>query len=228
MIEHPVDRSLQPIENCWNKIGVWGNSQCPELKKFVHCRNCPVYSTAAIQLLDRPLPPGYLDDWTSHFARPPKASEVKSQSVLLFRIASEWLAISALVLQEVAEVRKIHSLPHRRSPIVLGLVNIRGELLICVSLTETLSLQPDSNSLSSSKTTPKRFLVVKRGPSRFVFPIDEVYGIVEHDPHQLKDVPSTVAKAAGKFTRAVLNWQNKSVGCLDDELLFHSLDRSLS
>ena len=50
------------IRACWNEIGVQGNGSCPELRKVIHCRNCPVYSKAGVQLLDRPLlpriPPG--------------------------------------------------------------------------------------------------------------------------------------------------------------------------
>ena len=55
---------------CWKEIGIWGDSSCPELKKASHCRNCPVYSAAGIRMLDRPLTPGYLEEWTELLARP--------------------------------------------------------------------------------------------------------------------------------------------------------------
>ncbi len=35
------------IDDCWNRIGVRGDGSCPELKRHIHCRNCPVYSAAA-------------------------------------------------------------------------------------------------------------------------------------------------------------------------------------
>jgi hypothetical protein len=38
------------LNDCWNKIGVWGNRECGELKKVIHCRNCTVYSSLAAQL----------------------------------------------------------------------------------------------------------------------------------------------------------------------------------
>ncbi|NOP35791.1 hypothetical protein, partial [Klebsiella pneumoniae] len=41
------------IDDCWNRIGVHGNKQCPLLERHVHCRNCEVYAAAATRLLDR-------------------------------------------------------------------------------------------------------------------------------------------------------------------------------
>src|SRR5438445_8021579 len=61
-------------------------------------------------------------------------------SAVIFRIHSEWLALPTEAFQEVAERRRIHSLPHRRNGVVLGLVNIRGELLICVDLGRVLGI----------------------------------------------------------------------------------------
>jgi hypothetical protein len=60
---------------------------------------------------------------------------------MIFRLGTEWLALPASVFQEVAELGAIHSLPHRRSGLVVGLTNVRGgELLICFSLTKLLVL----------------------------------------------------------------------------------------
>ena len=45
----PVSGSASPtvvVSDCWNKIGVNGDGTCRELVKFIHCRNCPVYSSA--------------------------------------------------------------------------------------------------------------------------------------------------------------------------------------
>ena len=76
-----------------------------------------------------------------HFAQPKQLAAPAKASALLFRINAEWLALPTQAFQEVAEHRLVHSLPHRRQGIVLGLVNIRGELLICVSLGHLLGLE---------------------------------------------------------------------------------------
>ena len=126
--------SVQPLDTCWNGIGVYGDGSCAELKKFIHCRNCGVFSAAAHRLLDRPLPEAYRQEWTRHFAQIEKVQPPARKSAVVFRLKAEWLALPTHAFQEVGERRPIHSLPHRRDGIVLGLVNVRGELLVCVAL----------------------------------------------------------------------------------------------
>ena len=41
------------VDDCWNRIGVFGDKSCPRLERHIHCRNCEVYGAAAIALLDR-------------------------------------------------------------------------------------------------------------------------------------------------------------------------------
>src|SRR5215471_11184069 len=130
----------QELRACWLEIGVYGKADCPELRKYVHCRNCPVYSSAGVRLLDRPLPEGYRVEWAAHYAEEEKHAPQARNSAVVFRISTEWLALPTEAFQEVAERRAIHSLPHRRQGIVMGLVNIRGELLICIALERLLGL----------------------------------------------------------------------------------------
>jgi chemotaxis-related protein WspD len=129
-----------PIHDCWKLIGVEGDRTCRELLKFTHCRNCPVYSAAAIQLLDRPLPADYRRAGARHYAQQKKTGQATRLSAVLFRLANEWLALPTSVFQEVAALRTTHSLPHRHGGLLLGLVNERGELLICVSAARLLGI----------------------------------------------------------------------------------------
>jgi chemotaxis-related protein WspD len=217
------------LNDCWNKIGVWGNRECGELKKVIHCRNCIVYSSAAAQLLGAELPPDYLQRWTTHFATEQKVESRQMQAALIFRIGGEWLALSPVNLQEIAEGRPIHSVPRRGGNTLLGLANIRGELLVCLALDEVLGIQKTAPEKSSSKRSfYRRMVVAGRQGSRFVFPVEEVYGIHRFNPNELKPVPSTVAKAQATYIKGILLWQDKSVGCLDDHLLFAILDGSLT
>src|ERR1700674_3487561 len=118
------------VNDCWNRIGVGGDGSCVELEQHVHCRNCPIYSAAALSLLDRDLPDAYQSDWADHFAQAKPSREADTHSAIIFRIGPEWFAFPTLLFDEIAELRTIHSLPHQRSGAVLGLVNVRGELII--------------------------------------------------------------------------------------------------
>jgi chemotaxis-related protein WspD len=151
------------------------------------------------------------------------------QAALVFRIGAEWLALSPTNLQEIAEARPIHSVPRGRSNTLLGLANIRGELLVCVALDRVLGLEKTRLEKPNSKRALyRRMVVAGREDSRFVFPVEEVHGIHWFDPKELKKVPSTVAKARATYIKGLLLWQNKSVGCLNDQLLFDMLDGSLT
>jgi chemotaxis-related protein WspD len=54
-----------------------------------------------------------------------------------------------------------------------------------------------------------------------------VHGTHRYDEIELKPAPSTVARATASYSRAVLPWDGHAVGLLDEELLFHSLNRNL-
>lgn len=215
------------VTACWSNLGVYGDGSCPELHKFVHCRNCPVYSAAGIRLIDRPLPPNYRHEWTQHFAQEKPFLEAGNASAILFRIQSQWLALPTHSFQEVAEKRPIHSLPHRREGIVLGLANVRGELVICISVGHLLAIE-SMPSLRSLRENYRRLMVVNWEPSRLAFPVDEVHGPHRFHPQDLQSPPSTMARANPRYTQGVLHWQNRAVGLLDAEFLLSSLHHSLA
>lgn len=217
------------LDDCWNRIGVRGDRSCPELKTHLHCRNCPVHATAVATLLDRELPAGHLEHWTEYFAQPPDRKEAGLHAIVIFRLGLEWLALPTAVFLEVAALRPIHTLPHRRNATVQGLVNIRGELLLCVSAAAVLGLAaaPVADDETSRKIS-RRLLVLSRDGQRLVLPVDEVGGTHRYHPRDLLPPPATVTRAAATYTKAVLRWRDRTVGCLDDELLFYSLNRSIA
>ena len=232
----PITRATQPeaveasdgeLYDCWNKIGVYGNGACAELPEFIHCRNCPVYSKSGRQLLDRKPPAGYQREWTEHFAREKHVTAPAKASALLFRISNEWLALPTQAFQEVAERRAIHSLPHRRQGIVLGLTNVRGELVICVSLGRLLGIEKVAPG-QTLRSTYDRLLAAHWDGQRLAFPVDEVHGIYRFELTELKPPPATISQSSQTYSRGILHWKGRAVGYLDAELLFSSLNRSLT
>ncbi|MEO6276304.1 chemotaxis protein CheW [Roseateles sp.] len=128
---------------------------------------------------------------------------------------------------EVAELRSIHSLPNRRSGVVLGLTNVRGELLVCVSLGTVLGLDTPESNRDRQRIAQRRLLVIGGDGERMAFPVDEVHGIHRIDLHDLKEVPGTVARATAPYSKAIFAWQQNTVGLLNERLLLHTLSRSL-
>jgi chemotaxis-related protein WspD len=217
------------LQACWKQIGLWGDGSCPELPRHTHCRNCAVFTAAATKLLDREPPSGYCEDWSARVAQPRQPTLAGSKPVVVFSIGGEWLALPSTIFQEVAELRPIHSLPHRQGGIVKGLVNIRGEILICVSLGELLGLAAAPKAKKEAqRTVYGRLLVVAKEGRRLVFPVDVVFGGHRYHPAELQPAPATVALASAKYSLGLLTWREHQVGVLDEELLFYSLHHNLA
>lgn len=231
MATHTPNLQELPRErhDCWNQIGVSGDGTCPELAKVIHCRNCPVYAAGGRSLLEREPPADYLREWTQALAEAKDEDQAEDAlSVLIFRLGREWLALPTHVCQEVAEMRPIHILPHRSGSVLLGLVNIRGQIRLCVSLRELLGLEPaDDSGRTTNHKNPRCLVVIARDRDHWVLLVDEIYGIQRFRHSAVRDAPVTVAKAAPGLTRGVIDWQEKGVGYLDDELLFLALRKEV-
>lgn len=232
------DHSEPPLDECWNRIGVMGDRSCGELKTVIHCRNCPVYSAAGRSLFEREAPPEYLKEWTELLAEPSTerisigegtlVRTTDTLSVIIFRLGNEKLALPVRILHEVTPPSVIHTVPHRSNDLFLGLTNIRGETLLCVSLSHLLSLEPVIESSDSlNRISIKRMIVAGRNENKWVFLVDEVLGIYRFHSSEFKDAPVVVSKASEAYTKGVVTWQNKKLNFLDAELLFYTLNRKI-
>lgn len=224
------------LDDCWNRIGVHGDRSCTELASHIHCRNCPVFSAAARTLLDVPAPAGFRRTATEHFTRPGQtepgyAVGADTQSVIVFRLHAEWYAIRTAACLEIADRRPIHSLPHRRDGVVLGVANVRGGLLVCISLAVILGtaaqLEPAAAQPRRRAAIP-RLLVARGTAGAVVFPVDEVQGMERFRTQDLKGVPATVAHAQAAYTQALMPMGDRTVGLLDEQLLFYTVERALA
>lgn len=229
---------VQPMPECWRVIGVSGDRSCPELERFIHCRNCPVLAEAARSFFDRAAPEGYLDDWREILEEPEVAIEADSVSLLVFRVDKEWLALPATVLVEVTPTRRLHALPHRRGTPLAGLVNIRGQLRLCVSLHAILGLagrpgEPagGANDGEASEAIP-RLLVIERPDDhpaeRWVIGVDDVAGVHRVHRSALRPVPSTVSQSAARCSAALVDWQGRTVAVLDEGRLFEAFRQAVA
>lgn len=209
--------------HCWATIGVHGDGSCAELRQHIHCRNCAVYAHAGSALLHRPLPADYRQSWAIHFARERERRILSSGSALPFRVNNEWLALPTECFSEITERRAIHSVPHS-APMILGLANVRGELLICISLAHVLSI-PSAQTVDL-RAEYERMLVVSWKGQRFGFPVDEVKGPQKFYSHQVKAPPTMLARCNPAFCESVLHWPETSAVLLNVDVLFAALSRS--
>ena len=218
----------EPIQDCWKRIGVGGDKSCPELPRYLHCRNCPAFERAAQALLDREPPAGYVEEWTRLLAREKEACRRQSEVAMVFRIGGEWLALPGACCLEVVAQRPVRRVPHRSNHTLAGIVCVRGEILLCFSLAESLGLAPAADAPQAPARGSPRLMVAGRPRFRLAFSADEVLGLQRYSPEMLEPLPATNAHALSRFTRGVLTLNGRKIGLLDDERLFGALEKALA
>lgn len=222
---HPAGPGMA---ECWQKIGVWGKEKrCPVLREVIHCRNCDVFIRSGRRLLDQELTATYRREWAGIMASEKEAAQFQTLSLILFRIEAEWLALRTQVLSEVIDPQplKHHSLPHRKNRVLTGIINVRGEIQLCVSLKALLGIEAAGKN--GDQSPYRRMMVIDSDDGKWVFPVSEIVGIHRIHPATFQNVPVTVAKSQSTFTKGLFKWEGRYVAFLDDELLIYSLTRSV-
>src|ERR671919_158923 len=83
----------------------------------------------------------YIKEWSARLAREKEARQKNTFSAVLVRFGKTRLALPALIVREIVELRKVHKIPHRTNDFLHGIVNIRGRLHLCVDLRTLLGLE---------------------------------------------------------------------------------------
>jgi len=177
-------------------------------------------------LLARPLFEDIRDENTRLVSKCRQSGVLDTTSVFIFRIGREWMALPTHRVRRVVHGAQPHTIPHR-SETLLGLISVQGELVLCVSLSRLLKIEAHQD-LARMPDKPGNFLVANGEAGPVAFPVDESQGVFRFSKSQLRAVPSTLTECTSRFTAAVLPWKDQAVGCLDDELLFYAVDKSLS
>jgi len=226
-----VNEKVIAINDCWNQTGIWSKGHtCYRLKEFIHCANCDVYKQTSRTLLGRTLPDGQIAQWTTLLAEEQESRKITDMSVVIFRVGDEWFALPSKMVVEVLEMGPIHPLPHvRNSNLLKGLVTIKGQLEICISLGNLLDIPPSARDRDLKKRkTHNRLVLIHSDEHKFVFPSNEIAGVYRYNNDDLMKLPSTVSMSAISYIKGSIEWQDITVACIDDELLLKAFTRTLA
>ncbi|MBF0263755.1 MAG: chemotaxis protein CheW [Gammaproteobacteria bacterium] len=211
----------ETIINCWNKKGVWrqhDSEVCSELEELRHCHHCDVFINAGLNLLDRALPENYLEDNAQIYHKAKQKLDDSLISCLFFRLKSEWYALKTLLLQEVIQLCDIHPLPHNHNKLISGIVNVRGEIEICISLEQIIS----GNIISSNESNvKKRMIVIQLQSGKYVFPADEVMGVFTIKQDDIQKTSDSISGTKKQVCSGIYAYKDKHIGLLDESLLNH-------
>jgi chemotaxis-related protein WspD len=110
--------------------------------------------------------------------------------------------------------------PHRGG-LLAGMVNIRGELHLCVRLDLLLGV---GAAASQSKPDQKpRLIVIRRESEGWAFAADEVDQVHRVPGKSLTPPAPTLSRASSKLTRGVFTHEGRPVGLLDDARVFQTI-----
>lgn len=222
-------KSNKEIEDCWNQIGVWGNQNqvCEKLDDVVHCHNCGVFIRAGRRLLDREAPAEYQEEWRKLLVKD-RQGEKKNKAVVVFRLGNEWFGLAAGLFQEVIQACNVHRIPHNNNPVLKGIVSIRGELHLCISLGQILGLEKaECKKEGTKKGVYERMVVVEREDCRYVFAVSEIRDIHHYADSELAPPPTTAKNDKTSLLKGVVKWKEQYVSCFDDSALLAAIDGSI-
>lgn len=217
------------LDDCWNKIGVWrsGEKKCDKLDDVVHCYNCEIYSNAGRSLLNRATPEGYDDEWADVLATENKPKSKNLISAVVFRLGAEWLSLPVSMINEITLLRNIYDIPHNQNKKIRGMVNIRGELIICMSLGYLLGVEKPEDDLIDEERPINRLIMIREKNGFIVFPVSEIDGIIHYDPDKLSSAPDTVKNSRLNFINGVTTLNKKTIGCIDHDTLLDNIASTL-
>lgn len=176
---------------------------------------------AARLVFDREVEPETLLEWTEQTATPKPAREVRLAGALLVRTGKEWLGLPAPIVESAMPVGPIHSVPYLSSRAFLGLINVDGELLPCVSLAVLAGADPDP-----APARP-RIITVTVAEGRFSLLTDEAEGTCGYDPDTATLPPDTVSNSPYRLVKHMAVLEGRTAGIMDETLLGRALLRSL-
>jgi len=179
------------------------------------------HTLAARRLFDREVAPDTLAEWTAQAAAPKPEGQAPRAGALLVRAGTEWLGLPASIVESALPAGPIHSVPFLSSPVFLGLTNVDGELLPCMSLAALAGADPDPHP-----ARPRR-IAVKVAEGRFVLVADEASGTCGFAPENLTPPPDTVALSPHPLVRAMAMMEGRLAGIVDAKALGLALLRSL-
>jgi len=228
MIE-PANQSEGPLTSSMKRSATSSNDIRLEQNALQEPRNI---AFAAQTFFNREPPAHYLEEWVERLAQPEEQVEQDLLSLVIFRLHDEHLAVQTSWLVEVTLPQPIHAIPHRTNEIVLGLVNIRGQLRICFSAHGLLGAALPARSEQTHRDDVKRsaayvasldrMLILHERSEQWVFPVEEVLGVHRLPMQELRPVPSTFGKA-GAFSQSVFTWASHTVGYLDEARFLSAL-----
>ena len=144
----------------------------------------------------------------AHAATSDTSSSGLPTMITTFRVGGEWFGIDVLRVQEV--MIPLPCTPVPRAPAqVLGLINVRGSILTCISARRRLGFQ-ESDSTSSNSMN----LIIAGLESPVSLAVDEIGEVISTEGIAAGQLPAGTSDMAREQTLGVLRLQDRLIAVL--------------
>lgn len=179
-------------------------------------------------LLDRTPTPELIEEWTAHLASPKDRSEVDEPlALIVFRCTQQWFALAAQMFERICTSRPIRAVPFRTNDTFRGLVNIDGELSLCVSLPAILGF-PEMTDCRRRSSPRRRLCLISYRRERVAFEVDELLGYRKIPRNSFISAPANSIVTPATHTDSFCTLEGKLIGLLDTNKFSASIRRALS
>ena len=136
------------------------------------------------------------------------------QQVCTFYLGNECYGIEVESVQEVIANEMLTRIP-LAPPAVVGLMNIRGQIISAISVRRAMRMESDHDLTEST------ILVIRRGGLEVGMLVDRIGDIIEVMPEQVEQAPDTVGETIREFISGVVSLEGELLLILDLEHLLN-------
>jgi len=115
-------------------------------------------------------------------------------------------------IENVSQVTPVPNSPHN----VLGILNLRGNVLPVYSLRKRFSLSEIDD------TNDTKLIVTKCANTEVAFKVDKVIGIADFTEKEVLETPKVLVNDNTRFFTQILNRNGKLIMLIDQEIIFDS------
>jgi len=210
------------VDNCWEKIGIFGDNTCGTLQNVEHCYYCEVFKQAGRKIFNKETPQEFIKEWTEIYSKAKNKEDTEKIALVIFRISEEWFAIEAKLFIEALTNRIIHPIPERTNKYFYGILNFNGELLLCIAINNILGIEFLDKDYNFG-----RYLLINLDDSRYCFPVDEFLPVKSISIKELKEVPFNTKKYTNSVTTHIFSINNTKVSFINADKLKCEIEKVL-
>jgi purine-binding chemotaxis protein CheW len=136
-----------------------------------------------------------------------------STQMVVFKLSNEDFAVEVSSVEAIIKLQAITKVPHAQ-PHVVGVTNLRGNIVPVIDLKKRLSLPATDNSIDT------RIIVALLQESKVGMVVDAVSQVIEIDDAQIEDTPQLSTNVDSSFIRGIVKIENLLVIMLDLAKIF--------